>query len=139
MEKQFRLIFEKAKAKPGNTGDIFLQLCEMRLDNTVFRLGFAKSRPQARQIVNHGLITVNDTTVTIPSYHLKAGDKIKIKSNKSKAKLFTNLKDELNNKEIPGWLNFDIKDMTAKVLHQPSVEMIQPNFNTQMIIEYYSR
>jgi len=112
---------------------------EMRLDNAVFRLGFAKSRPQARQMVSHGLITINDTTMTIPSYLLKSGDKIKIKSNKSQAKLFTNLKDELKNKEVPGWLNLDITEMSAKVLHQPSMDMIQPNFNTQMIIEYYSR
>lgn len=139
LEKQFRLTFERAKSKGGNTGDNFIKLLEMRLDNVVYRLGLGNSRPAARQMVNHGLITVNGRTVTIPSYTVKIGDTIKIKSNKKGAKVFTDLEDKLKQHEVPGWLNFDLKEVKAKVLHQPDLNIMKPNFDVQMIIEYYSR
>ncbi len=139
MEKQFRLTLERAKAKTGNTGENFLCLLEMRLDNVVFRLGLASSRGQARQMVSHGLLTVNDQRVTVPSYATRTGDIIKIKSNKKDAKIFNNLVEVLKKKEIPGWLNMDTKTLSAKILHKPTMDIIAPTFNIQMIIEYYSR
>ncbi len=139
LEQQFKLIFEKARRQSGNAGENFVKLLEMRLDNTIYRLGFAFSRPQARQLVNHGHFTVNGRKVNIPSCQLKKGDTIKIKSNKKQAKIFKNLSEKLKKKEVPGWLHLDTKELTAKVLHQPNMEAINPNFNVQMIVEYYSR
>jgi small subunit ribosomal protein S4 len=139
LEKQFRLTFEKARRQTGNTGENFLKFLEMRLDNAVYRLNFAQSRSQARQLVNHGHFTVNGRKVNIPSYNLKAGDVIAIKENKAHAKIFNGLKERLKNKEIPGWLNIDMEKLTAKVLQKPDTNVIKPNFNIQMIIEYYSR
>ena len=139
LEKQFKLTFEKARRQTGNTGEIFIKLLEMRLDNAIYRLGFASSRAQARQLINHGHFTVNDHKVNIPSYQLKGGDIIKIKANKKQAKVFKDLGEKLSKSEFPGWLHLNPKELTAKVLHQPDIETIKPNFNIQMIIEYYSR
>jgi small subunit ribosomal protein S4 len=139
LEKQFKLIFDKAKGQAGNTGENFLKLLELRLDNIIYRSGLASSRAQARQMVGHGLFTVNDITVNIPSYVVKTGDVIKIKNNKKGAKIFKNVAETLKNKEIPGWLNMDKKDITVKVLHHPDMKTINPTFNVQMIIEFYSK
>ncbi len=139
LEQQFRLIFKKARRQSGNTGENFVKLLEMRLDNTIYRLGIALSRPQARQLVNHGHFTVNERKVNIPSYQLKKGDMIKIKSNKKQSKIFKDLSEKLKKKEIPGWLHLDSQELVAKVLHQPDMEIIKPNFDVQMIVEYYSR
>lgn len=139
MEKQFRASFDKAKRKPGNVGENFLQILETRLDNVVFRSGFAETRSQARQMVNHGLFTVNGRAVNIPSFHVKTGDVLKIKANKKKAKVFTDIGNKLKNKEVPGWINLEAKEASAKVLHLPAMADISPNFNLQMIVEYYSR
>lgn len=139
LEKQFKIIFEKARRQAGNTGENFLVLLEMRLDNAIYRLGLAESRAQARQLVNHGHFTVNSQPVNIPSYILKSGDVIKIKTNKSRAKIFLNLSEKHKSKEMPDWLNFNQKELAGKVLHQPNITVLKPNFNVQMIIEYYSR
>ena len=139
MEKQFRLTFDQAKKKTGNTGDIFLQMLESRLDNVVFRLGLAASRPQARQLINHGHFTLNDRRMDIPSYSVKTGDVIKIKNSKKGAKYFQNIEESLKNKELPSWLSLDKKDLSAKILQLPAGNEINPSFNIQMIIEYYSR
>ncbi|PLX28133.1 30S ribosomal protein S4 [Candidatus Parcubacteria bacterium] len=139
MEKQFRLTFDKAGKKSGNTGENFLKLLETRFDNIVYRLGFATSRPQARQIISHGLLTINGQRVDIPSYIVRQGDEITIKANKKNLKLFKELTDRLKNKEVPGWLNLDKNKIVAKVLHQPDMKDINPNFNVQVIVEYYSR
>lgn len=139
MEKQFRLLFEKAKAQGGNTGDNFIKLLETRFDNVVYRIGLGESRNQARQMINHGHFMINGEKVNIPSFHVKTGDEIAIKVNKREAKLFKNMEDKLKKKEVPGWLNLDLKKLTAKVLHKPNVKEMRPNFNIQMIIEYYSR
>lgn len=139
LEKQFRLTFEKAQKQAGNTVDNFLALLEMRLDNVIYRLGYASSRAQARQMVSHGLFTVNGITVDIPSYSVKTGEVIKIKANKSNAKIFKNINETLKKKEVPGWLNLDTKENTGKVLHKPEAKVINPSFNVQMIIEYYSK
>lgn len=139
LEKQFRLTFEKASKQTGNVGENFIKLLETRLDNTVYRLGLADSRSQARQMVGHGLLTVNGKRVDIPSYQVKTGDVIGIKSNKKNSAIFSNIKEKIKNKEIPGWLNLDADTISGKVLHQPDMKELQPNFNVQMIVEYYSR
>lgn len=138
-EKQFRLTYEKARRKSGNAGENFIKLLETRLDNTVFRLGIADSRAQARQLVSHGHILVNDKKVNIPSYSVKTGDIIKIKEKKRPVKLFKNLQEKLKNKEIPSWLHLDQKEFSAKILHQPEVAKMNFNFDMQMIIEFYSK
>ncbi len=138
-EKQFRLTYEKARRQSGNAGENFIKMLETRLDNAIYRLGIADSRGQARQIVSHGLIIVNDKKVSIPSYSLKTGDIIKIKANKQRAKLFANIGEKLKNKEIPAWLYFNSKETSAKILHQPEVAKMNFSFDMQMIIEFYSK
>lgn len=139
LEKQFKLTFDKASKQTGNTGENFLQLLESRFDNTVYRLGLATSRPQARQIIGHGLLTVNGKKLNIPSYVVKTGDVIAINPSKKNVKIFKKLDEKLKGKEVPGWLNFDIKKMNAKVLHAPAISSINPTFNVQIIVEFYSR
>lgn len=139
MEKQFRISFDIAKRKQGNAAENFIQLLEMRLDNIVYRSGFAKSRPQARQMINHSLLTVNDRPCDIPSRHMKTGDVIKIKSSKKNAKIFKNINSELKKAEKPGWMHIKPEEPSIKVLHAPEAKTIQTNFNAQMIVEFYSR
>jgi small subunit ribosomal protein S4 len=139
LEKQFRITFDKALSKGGNTGDNFLRLLEMRLDNTVYRMGFGESRSKSRQIVGHGMLTVNGNKVTIPSYQVRVGDVIEIKSNKKDAKLFKDLSEKLKTYETPAWLSLDSKKLTGKVMGAPTMESINPTFNVQMIIEFYSK
>lgn len=139
MEKQFRLTFEKASSQEGNTVDNFLNLLEMRLDNVIFRAGLATSRSQARQLVNHGHFTLNGKKASTPSINTKTGDEIKIKENKTTNKYFKNISEKIKNIESVGWLSVDAKKAVIKVLHNPDVKTINPNFSTQMIIEYYSR
>ena len=140
MEKQFRLTFEKAKKQQGNAGENLFKLLEMRLDNTIYRMGLAASRGQARELVNHGHFTVNDKKVDIPSFQVKAGDVIKIKINSRAKKQFSNLGEILKKVKAPGWLNIDAKELSGKVLHNPGKEEIRNiNFNPQMIVEFYSK
>jgi small subunit ribosomal protein S4 len=139
LEKQFKLTFDKSEKQSGNTGENFLKLLESRLDNVVYRLGFASSRPQARQMIGHGLITVNNKKLDIPSYTVKTGDEVGIKVSMKNSVLFKELSEKLKNKEVPGWLNLELKKLTAKVLHAPDIASINPNFNVQIIVEFYSR
>jgi small subunit ribosomal protein S4 len=139
LEKQFKLTFDKASKHTGNTGENFLKLLESRFDNVVYRLGFAASRSQSRQFISHGLFTINGQRVDIPSYVMKQGDEIAVKSNKKDLKIFREMPEKLKGKEVPGWLNLDSKKLVAKVLHAPDMAAIQPNFNVQVIVEFYSR
>ena len=138
-EKQFTIFFERARRQQGNLGENFLKLLEMRLDNVIYRSGFATSRNQARQLVSHGLFTVNGKKVNISSYVVKAGEIIRIKGNKKEAKFFNNITDKLKNFTAPGWLSLNKETLEVKVVHLPKTEMIKSNFNIQMIVEYYSR
>lgn len=139
LEKQFRLIFQKAQQQAGNTGDNLLKLLELRLDNVIYRLGLATSRSQARQLVNHGHFTINGRKIDIPSYQTKENDLIQIKKKAKENKLLKKIILSKNKNNIPGWLYFDAKELTGKVLHKPSIKDIPININTQMIVEYYSR
>ena len=137
LEKQFRAYYEEAERLNGVTGENMLALIEKRLDNVVYRMGIGSSRAQSRQIVNHGLITVNGKTVDIPSYQVKPGDVIAVKENKKENALFK----ELRGAKIvmPKWVEFDTENFTGKILDNPKREDIDLNINEQLIIELYSK
>mgnify|MGYP001810695959 CR=1 FL=1 len=139
LEKQFRLTFEKASKKTGDAGKNFLRALEERLDNTVYRLGWATSRSQARQLVTHGHFTVNGRKTDIPSFSVKIGQVIKIRKSSLTNRYFRNLNEKLKKSECPSWLNFDAADLSAKVLHEPKDADLPQNLNVQVIIEYYSK
>lgn len=139
LERQFKITFNKAKKKKGDAGENLMRLLETRLDNVIFRLGLASSRSQARELVNHRHFTVNNQIVNIPSYQIKKGDIIKIKESSNRSKQFLNISNQTRKIEIPGWLNFDAKEFTAKVLHEPDNQDLKTKINTQMIVEFYSR
>ena len=138
LEKQFRNLFKKAAAKGGVTGDNLLQLLEARLDNTVFRLGIASTRRAARQLVSHGHITVNGGIVDVPSYSLKAGDVISVKS---KSQTVVAILDSVSSSTVSSysWLEFDAKDLTGKYLSIPERTEIPENIKEQLIVELYSK
>ena len=138
-EKQFRNYFDKAFKKIGKTGEILFEMLESRLDNTIFRLGIAKSRTQARQIVSHAHIEVNGKKVNIPSYQVKIGDIISVREKSLKMPLFSNIKEELEKKETVSWLNLDKKELKGKVTSMPSSADISLNVDWQSIVEFYSK
>ena len=138
-EKQFRLTFDKAQMIKGNAGLNLLKLLELRLDNTVYRLGLAKSRPAARQVINHTHNRVNGIKVNIPSYRVKPGDEITIKDKSQKNKYFENIKQLFDPKSLPSWLNFNAKTMVGKVLHEPKDVDVDQSIDTQAIVEFYSK
>lgn len=138
LEKQFRNVYEKANAKEGVTGELLLQILEARLDNVVYRLGFAKTRRQARQFVSHKHIVVNGQIVNVPSYHMKSGDVVTIRPKSRDLEL---INESLQNSS-PGkykWLEIDKKSKTGKYLNDPVKEEIPENINVQLIIELYSK
>jgi small subunit ribosomal protein S4 len=139
-ERQFRNYFEVASRRPGNTGDALMSLLERRLDNVVSRLGFALSRPQARQIVTHGHITINGRKVDIPSYLVRPGDVIQVKDREHSRKLVgTNLALE-GAPPVPDWLERVSTDPPeGRVARLPSVQDISLPSNPQLIVELLSR
>ena len=137
-EKQFRIFFARAQKK-GDAGENLFRMLEMRLDNVIYRLGFAVSRPGARQMVSHGMFTVNGTKVNIASYIVKPGDVIKIRANKRSNKTFADLADKMKRVQMPSWLNFDVKEEMAKVLHEPKKDDLDKSLNAQAIVEFYSK
>ncbi|OGF21313.1 30S ribosomal protein S4 [Candidatus Falkowbacteria bacterium RIFOXYB2_FULL_38_15] len=139
LEKQFKNYFIKASKKKGDTSDFLLQLLEMQLDNVVYRLGFARSRQQARQVVGHGLIFVNNKKVNIPSFQVKAGQTISIKPSMLEKPLFQNLPQILKKHETPNWLAMDIVKLEGKVLGTPKKEEVKTQFDPKLIVEFYSR
>ena len=139
LEKQFKNYFIKASKKKGDTSDFLLQLLEMQLDNVVYRLGFARSRQQARQVVGHGLILVNNKKVNIPSFQVKAGQTISVKPSMLEKPLFQNLPQILKKHETPNWLAMDIGKLEGKVLGTPKKEEVKTQFDPKLIVEFYSR
>jgi len=137
LEKQFSNYVKKAMRKEGDSGENLLYLLELRLDNIVYRLGLAKSRSIARQLVSHNHILVNGQAVNIPSAQLKVSDKISIKE-KSK-KLFVDTAKNPKKNDLPSWLEFDQKALVGKVLSKPPFEEVKQSFNIPIVIEYYSR
>ncbi len=139
LERQFRRVFARAERDPGITGENLLILLERRLDNVVYRLGFADSRPQARQIVQHGHIIVNGRKTDIPSYLIKSGDVIKWKEASAKTEYYKTVVEKVKGKIIPGWLSLDEERMLGCVLALPGKDDIETKFDGKAIVGYYSR
>ena len=137
-EKQFKMYYDRASEMRGVTGENMLVLIERRLDNVVYRLGLGTSRAMARQIVNHGHITVNGKTVDIPSFLVKAGDVIAVKENKRDSALWTAVK-ETKNLSLVKWLEFDNATLTGKVVALPQREDIDLDIQEHLIVELYSK
>ena len=137
LEKQFHAYYDKAQKSRGVTGEEMLSLIERRLDNVVFRLGLGASRAQARQFVNHGLITVNGKVVNIPSYQTKIGDVIEVKESKREYEVFKSLKEM--NVVCPKWLSLDLKNLKGEVVAKPTREDIDANIRETLIVELYSK
>lgn len=138
-ERQFRNYYERASVQKGQTGILLLQLLELRLDNVIFRLGFATTRPQARQMVSHGFVEVNGKKVNIPSYQVKVGDTVSIREKKRSSKLVQTQKILLSKHKTQGWLKLDANALTGSVIDRPDVAEIEQVLNPQLIIEHYSR
>lgn len=138
LEKQFKTYYDKAEKMTGMTGENMLILIESRLDNVVYRLGLGSSRSMARQIVNHGHITVNGVNVNIPSYLVKAGDVIAVKSNKVDKPMYAEIKAG-NTVNLPKWLSFDNATLTGKVERMPAREDIDLTISEHLIVELYSK
>jgi small subunit ribosomal protein S4 len=139
MERQFRRYFETALRKRGVTGETLLQMLETRLDNVVYRLGFANSRSAARQLVSHGHVTVNSRKVNVASYNLKAGDTITIKEKPGSRRLVTRNLELTQIQPVPDWLVADKDQFQGKMVRVPSREEIAPVVNEQLVVELYSR
>ncbi len=139
LEGQFRKYYEEAARRRGVTGDILLQLLELRLDNIIYRLNFASTRAAARQMVSHGHVCVNGRKVNIASYSCKPGDVITVAA-KARSQALANRFLELTaSATTPDWLEVDASKLTGKVSRVPSVEEIAPIVNVQLIVELYSR
>ena len=138
-EKQFRNYYEKASRMAGNTGEELLTFCERRLDNVVYRLGFANTRRQARQLVNHGHFTVNGNRVNIPSYLIKAGDVIAVSEKAASNAFFKALKDSDAFVAAPKWLDRDKNTLQGKVIAMPTKADIDFDIAVHLIVELYSK
>ena len=141
MEKQFRNVFQEAERKTGVTGDVLLSLLERRLDNVVYRLGLAKSRAAARQLVSHRHITVNGSILNIPSARVKVGDVISVRAESRKCGFYKELMQngQLLQHRPPDWIRFEPSHVSATILANPEREHAEPNINAQTIVEFYSR
>jgi small subunit ribosomal protein S4 len=139
LEDQFRRYFEAAERTRGITGVTLLQLLERRLDNVVYRLGLATSRPQARQLVRHGHFLVNGKKVDIPSYSMKQGDLVTVLGRTQKNPTIEHAIEEVKGRGIPEWLSFDTTALTGRVVSMPTREQINLPVQEQLIVELYSK
>ena len=139
MERQFRRYFSDAERRRGLTGTNLLIMLESRLDNVVFRLGFATSRPQARQLVRHGHFEVNGHKVNVPSYLMQPGDVVAVRPVSRNKPAFKDMAADLEHRGVPDWLSRDDVTLSGRVLAQPTRGDIDVTINEQLIVEYYSR
>ena len=139
LESQFRAYYEKANAAPGVTGELLLQQLERRLDSVTFRLGFAISRRQARQVVRHGHVEVNGRKVNIPSYQVSVGDEIRVREASKSLPVFETPRDYSGQGAPAQWLMIDRANLSGKVLALPKREDIRLPVNEQLIVELYSK
>ncbi|HXI12971.1 MAG TPA: 30S ribosomal protein S4 [Thermoanaerobaculia bacterium] len=139
LEKQFRLYFKSADRTPGITGEILLRKLELRLDNVVYSLGFAASRPQARQLVRHGHVEVNGKKLNIPSYQVRKGDVIQVREKSRKNLQVTLAVETASGRGIPGWLEMNPEQFRGSVLDLPKREDIRLPIQEQLIVELYSK
>jgi small subunit ribosomal protein S4 len=139
LEKQFKKTFKEAERQRGVTADNLVSLLERRLDNIIFRFGFAESRAQSRQVVRHGHIKVNNRITDIPSFLVKAGDIVSWRAGSTKTEYYKVVVETVTDKVIPTWLELDAKNMVGKILALPKREDIDLKFSGKDIVEYYSR
>ncbi|HEX9270440.1 MAG TPA: 30S ribosomal protein S4 [Candidatus Limnocylindria bacterium] len=139
LERQMKNTFDTATEQRGATGDVLLELLEARLDNVVYRSGFAKSRSQARQLVAHGHISVNGRRTKIPSYRVKANDTIAVVESSRASQYFKDMLAWAKTQTRPGWLEVDAESFTARIAAAPSRAQIEAQVDTQLIVEHYSR
>jgi small subunit ribosomal protein S4 len=139
LEKQFRNYFEKAEQRKGMTGENLLRLLEMRLDNVVFRMGLASSRAQARQLVSHGHFAVNGRPTNIPSFPTKVGDRVEVRESRRGREIFKVVAEPVQSAQIPDWVSIDARQLAGSVLAEPAREQMPPEFNEQLVVEFYSR
>ena len=139
LERQFRKYFYEAEKKRGVTGEILLQFLELRLDNIVYRMGFASSRSQARQLVNHKHFLVNGRPVNIPSYRVKPGDVVEVREKSRNIPVIADSIASLERRGVPEWLEVDTEALKGRVLHVPSREEIPIPVQEQLIVELYSK
>jgi small subunit ribosomal protein S4 len=139
LENQFRRYFEAADRQKGITGELLLQMLERRLDNVVYRLGLATSRPQARQLVRHGHFTVNGRKVDIPSYAVRAGDLVGVRQGSGETPAIQHAMEEVKGRGIPEWLSFDPASLSGRVASLPTRAQINLPVQEQLIVELYSK
>jgi small subunit ribosomal protein S4 len=139
LERQFRNYFAKAEQRKGMTGENLLRMLEMRLDNVVYRMGFASSRAQARQMVGHGHFAVNGRPTNIPSYQTKVGDRIEVRESRRGREVFKVAAENIRTAQIPEWVSVDASKLSGSVLAEPTREQMPVEFNEQLVVEFYSR
>lgn len=139
LERQFRNYYEQANRQRGVTGENLLRTLELRMDNAVYRAGFAESRSQARQLVRHGHFRVNGKKMTIPSYRLRVGDELTLRDKSKDLLIVRHAIDTLGNRMIPGWLEVDQANVVAKVIGLPIREQIDLPVEEHLIVELYSK
>ena len=139
LESQFRKYFDIARRIPGVTGENLLRILEMRLDNVVYKLGFGRSRTEARQVVRHNLVLVNGRRVNIPSYQVKVGDEIRIKDKSKSLQRFKDVLDVTASRTVPEWLSSDQENLRGTVSAKPTREQIALPVRETLIVELYSK
>lgn len=139
MEKQFRKYYEHAAARPGVTGELLMQSLEQRLDNVVYRLGFASSRAQARQLVTHGHVAVDGQKLDIPSAAVKVGQAIALTSRGKRSEYAKILQEMIKSRDVPTWLDVNREDLSGRVITAPGAGAYEAHFNPNAVVEYYSR
>ena len=139
LERQFRRFYQNARHQPGKTGDNLLQMLEMRLDSVVYRLGFADSRAQARQLVAHGHFQVNGHKVDVPSALVKPGDEISARERSRNLEYFKTRALLLSQKGVPSWMRLDVDGLSGRVLAVPSRQDLELPFDEALVVEYYQR
>lgn len=139
MEKQFRKYFEEAQRRPGMTGLHLLQLLEERLDNVAYRLNFADSRSQARQLVRHGHIMVNGRKVDIPSYRVRVDDVVGWKESSRDTGIYALMTEDIPRRPLPTWLSLDVEHMAGRVVSAPEPDEIDTGIDVRLVVEHYSR
>jgi small subunit ribosomal protein S4 len=139
LERQFKNYFDAAEARPGVTGENLLRMLELRLDNIVFRMGFATSRAQARQQVTHGHFTVNGRLTNIPSFQVKPGDRVAVRETHVSRDPFKMAKETLRSHQSPEWLTVDAATLAGNVVELPRRDQMPLDLNEQLVVEYYSR
>ena len=139
LERQFRGYYDEALRKTGVTGELLVRTLESRLDNVVYRLGLADSRKQARQLVRHGHVALNDKKTDIPSAHVKIGDQVGFTPAGAKTEYAKMVAETLKSKEAPLWLSLDLGAMRGRKIAEPTLEQAEAFFDPNIIVEYYSR